>query len=167
MTAPAKPSRSQIVGRKLVDRSIKRLNKPKTSPVFTPVPSSTAPLIPQFDPLSNSIPTPAYAQQVPSRVLPPAPDNHTATFPGPQPEKSAKPPFATQTPSTIRTTPEQPTGQPTPSIRDQMYYPPATLQKTPMSRTPRLPVDPRVDLGVPLHQFKDLVDLVIHAPQPS
>ena len=36
-----------------------------------------------------------------------------------------------------------------------------------MSRTPRLPVDPRVDLGVPLHQFKDLVDLVIRAPNQA
>ena len=28
-------------------------------------------------------------------------------------------------------------------------------------------MDPNVDLGIPLHQFKDLVDLVIHAPNKT
>ena len=165
MTAPARPSQNQVIAWKLIDHSIKTLQKSQTNMKFAPVLPLEAPLVPQFDILINAIPAPAYAQQVPVATLPPAPGKDASA--GPQPMKAAimqKMLTPSPVPETkqghYHTSPAEPAG-------DQVYYSPATLQTNPRMQTPCLPMDPNVDLGIPLHQFKDLVDLVIHAPNKT
>ena len=129
------------------------------------MPPPEAPLVPQFDPLSNAIPAPAYAQQVPVAALPPAPGKDASAVPQPVKTTIAQ---KVLTPPPVPETKQGPyhTSQTEP-IRDRVYYPPAILQTNPRMRTLCLPMDPNVDLGIPLHQFKDLVDLVIRAPNKT
>ena len=165
MTAPARPSKNQVIGCKLIDQNIKTLQKSQTNMKFAPVLPLKAPLVPQFDPLSNAIPAPAYAQQVPVATLPPAPGKDVPT--GLQPIKATIA-HKLLTPSLVTEARQGPC-HPSPAepTRDRVYYPPATLQTNLRMRTPCLPMDPNVDHRVPLHQFKDLVDLVIHAPNKT
>ena len=129
MTAPARPSRNQVIGWKLVDRSIKRLQKSQSNIKFTPVLPPEAPLVPQFDPLSNAIPAPAYAQQVPVAALPPAPGKDASAIPQPVKTTIAQ---KVLTPPPVPETKQGPYHtSPTEPARDRVYYPPATLQTNP------------------------------------
>ena len=61
-------------------------------------------------------------------------------------------------------TPPKPTPPTGLTYNHQVGDLPGSLQTNPKVHNPHLPMDPWVDLGIPLQQFKGLMDLVICAP---
>ena len=156
-----KPTPAQIISRRLINRSIKTLNKPKQPP-RQPIPPPDAPLIPQFHPLNPITPVPQY--------MPPAIPK-PVTVPTSVPVTSRVQPQAPP-PAIPRPDPPQPAPIPTPRIQptalanreETSFYPPAHVPDQPQHRIRRVPVDQNTDLGIPFENYKDLVDFIIRRP---
>ena len=167
---PIRPSPAQVTKRKLVEKSIRTLNRPK--PVaFAKVPPPKAPLVPTFYPLSpHTPPAPLQAAKPPVQGLKQVPVQgqvplkaHVPAAPQPvaTPGTLPKPALATP-PKQIPQ--KQVQRRPDRSADEITYYPPSHIPANPKTKMKQLSVDPNTDLGIPYHRFKDLVDLLIRAP---
>ena len=147
-----KPSPAMTASRKLIGRSIKTLNKHKqpmktmtSHPAKFLIPPPDAPLIPQFQPLNPNTPMPAFQPQQgkptthlkPTLGLPPP----AGPPPMPIPQRQAQPvPVSDSDP--------YPVHQGTPS--GKTFYAPTHTPANPRHISGRAPVDPALDLGIPL-----------------
>ena len=162
-----KPTPAQIVSRRLISRSIKTLNKPKLTP-RQPMPPSEAPLIPQFHPLNPITPVPAYVPPTPPKTIPPKPAPVPTPVPTPTvvPKPNVQPPVPRDTHNlTPSPAPKPPPKTPVHLDRDDTsFYPPAHIPDHAHHRTKRIPVDQNTDLGIPLSDYRDLIDLIVRRP---
>ena len=162
-----RPTPAQIVSRRLISRSIKMLNKPKLTP-RQPMPPPEAPLIPQFHPLNPITPLPTYVPPMPPKTIHPNPAPvHT---PVPTPPAISKPNNQIPAPRDACTLTQPPAPRPCPKSPIQLarddtsFYPPAHIPDHPNHRTRRIPIDKNTDLGIPVTNYRDLVDLIVRRP---
>ena len=162
-----RPTPAQIVSQQLISRSIKTLNKPKLTP-RQPMPPPEAPLIPQFHPLNPITPLPTYVPPTPPKTIHPNPAPvHT---PVPTPPAVSKPNNQPPVPRDARTLTPSPAPRPCPKSPillardDTSFYPPAHIPDHPNHRTRRIPIDKNTDLGIPVTNYRDLVDLIVRRP---
>ena len=90
--------------------------------------------------------------------------------PVPTPPAVSKPNNQIPAPRDARTLTQPPAPRPRPKSPIQLarddtsFYPPAHIPDHPNHRTRRIPIDKNTDLGIPVTNYRDLVDLIIRRP---
>ena len=184
-TTLCKTTTAQVASRKLIECSIHRLNRPKAPAHLVPVPPPVVPLIPQFDPLDKITPPPAIPVQPPvvnpapvtgpNTIQPPVVNPAPVTGPNTIQPQIRPPNLPAVTPAPLTTRKPLPLMRPTPQTQqvdstpifpegDQIYYSPSHNLTDPKAHSGRIRIDPQIDLGIPNHNLKDLIDLVVRAP---